>query len=181
MSSQQTSENKLWIGNLDKRLSEFELLKIIQRYGKVENFEYLFHTVGPNKGEPRTYCFVEFKKREDAERALQKLNGQMVLSQTLRVRWAKEHVKDKEGGSVQIDNKVDQKVTGNMLSRADKIKAIEGKLKMMEHTDEERTRPPLFHGKHRLLVESDQRKELSRKARQKTRRPYSTARNRKRT
>jgi hypothetical protein len=42
----------------------YNLLKIIQCYGEVENFEYLFHTIGPNKGEPRTYCFVEYKRKE---------------------------------------------------------------------------------------------------------------------
>ena len=42
----------------------YNLLKIIQCYGEVENFEYLFHTVGPHKGEPRTYCFVEYKRKE---------------------------------------------------------------------------------------------------------------------
>lgn len=175
MSSDTTSEKKLWIGNLDKRLSEFNLLKLIQRYGEVENFEYLFHTVGPNKGEPRTYCFVEYKKREDAELALQKLNGHVVLSQTLKVHWAKDHVKNKDNESGRVIDKTDQKETVDAISREDKIRAIEGKLKLME--DEGNVEPPLFHGKHRLLLQSDQRKELSRKARLKTRRPYSTTKN----
>ena len=171
-STRTTSQNKLWIGNLDKRLTEYNLLKIIQCCGEVENFEYLFHTVGPNKGEPRTYCFVEYKRIEDAECALRKLNGKIVLSRALRVRWAEETVKNDTHADIS-EKKVDsaQNKTVDMLSNDDKIKAIEEKLKLMEQSDKQNTKPVVFHGKHPLLAKSGQQKEVPRKPRQK-RRPY---------
>ena len=171
-STRTASQKKLWIGNLDKRLTEYNLLKIIQCYGEVENFQYLFHTVGPNKGEPRTYCFVEYKRREDAECALRKLNGKIVLSRSLRVRWAEETVKNDKQADIS-EKKVDsaQKKTVDVLSNDDKIKAIEEKLKLMEQSDKQKIQPVVFHGKHPLLAKREQQKEVLRKTKQK-RRPY---------
>ncbi|XP_068723402.1 probable RNA-binding protein 18 isoform X2 [Montipora capricornis] len=57
-------ENKVWIGNIDKRLSEYNLVKILQRFGDLKKFELLFHKSGVKEGEPRGYCFVEYKTHE---------------------------------------------------------------------------------------------------------------------
>ena len=43
-------------------------MKIFQRYGEIESFELLFHKSGVKEGEPRGYCFVEFKTREVSAR-----------------------------------------------------------------------------------------------------------------
>ena len=42
----------------------YNLLKILQRFGEIKSFELLFHKSGVKEGEPRGYCFVEFKTHE---------------------------------------------------------------------------------------------------------------------
>ena len=40
--------------------NRYNLLKIIQRFGEIKNFDLHFHKSGAREGEP-SYCFVEFK------------------------------------------------------------------------------------------------------------------------
>eukprot|EP00066_Takifugu_rubripes_P013986 XP_011603252.1 PREDICTED: probable RNA-binding protein 18 isoform X2 [Takifugu rubripes] len=80
--------NRLWIGNIDPRITEFHLVKLLEKFGHVKQFDFLFHKSGPLEGQPRGYCFVNFNTREEAERAIQRLNGKLALSKKLVVRWA---------------------------------------------------------------------------------------------
>uniref|UniRef100_A0A8C4QG73 Probable RNA-binding protein 18 n=1 Tax=Eptatretus burgeri TaxID=7764 RepID=A0A8C4QG73_EPTBU len=80
--------HRLWIGNLDLRLSEYHLLRLLKRIGTVRQFDFLFHRSGPLEGQPRGYCFVNFSSKQEAERAIEKLNGKLALSRPLVVRWA---------------------------------------------------------------------------------------------
>jgi len=41
----------------------YNLLKILQRFGEIKNFQLHFHKSGVREGEP-CYCFVEFKTFE---------------------------------------------------------------------------------------------------------------------
>ena len=72
--------HKLWVGNIDKRITELvsltyktghviqsyrkQLVKIFSAYGKIRSWKYMLHYSGVNRGEPRDYCFVEFTSRE---------------------------------------------------------------------------------------------------------------------
>lgn len=38
----------------------FQLLKIVQKCGKIEKFDMLFHKSGPQVGQPRGYAFVTY-------------------------------------------------------------------------------------------------------------------------
>nr|XP_054771633.1 probable RNA-binding protein 18 [Lytechinus pictus] len=88
-----TGGRRLWIGNLDERITEFTLLKILQKYGKIEQFDFLFHKSGPNQGKPRGYCFASFENRTDAVHALHALDGKLALGKKLAVKWAHSHIK----------------------------------------------------------------------------------------
>ncbi|KAM4634964.1 putative RNA-binding protein 18 isoform 3-T3 [Polymixia lowei] len=85
--------NRLWIGNIDPKITEYHLVKLLEKFGKVKQFDFLFHKSGPMEGQPRGYCFVNFHTREEAERAIQCLNGKLALSKKLVVRWAHAQVK----------------------------------------------------------------------------------------
>ena len=61
---------------------------MVQRYGTIDNFDFLFHRTGPNVGLPRGYAFVTFQDKKDAERCLKALDGKKVLDKHLAVRWA---------------------------------------------------------------------------------------------
>ncbi|XP_065064546.1 probable RNA-binding protein 18 isoform X3 [Rhopilema esculentum] len=86
--SKEIEECKVWIGNLDKNLTEFQLLQIVKKYGGIKSFNFMFHMNGPFKGEPRGYCFVEYETKENASKAIEKLNGKQVLSKRITVDFA---------------------------------------------------------------------------------------------
>lgn len=144
----------MWVGNLDKRLSEYNLLKILQRFGEIKSFEFLFHKSGVKEGEPRGYCFVEFMTHEEAENALQGLNGKLALSKPLVVNWAKKPTGltgIKEQGEKSAVPSVSSS-RSSLNSCESKIKAIEAKLKLLESGHESQT---TSQGKHPLLVQSE--------------------------
>ncbi|KAM3858109.1 putative RNA-binding protein 18 [Diretmus argenteus] len=152
--------NRLWIGNLDPKITEYHLVKLLEKFGKVKQFDFLFHKSGPLEGQPRGYCFVNFHTREEAERAIQRLNGKLALSKRLVVRWA--HAQRFEGfrGEKSTPPSLEPSCSGGGapeegpvltggLSTSAKIRAIEAKLQMMEENpDEEYAGPsPYVHNK----------------------------------
>ena len=42
----------------------YTLLKLVQKFGELEKFDFLYHKFGPDKGKPRGYCFVNFKNKQ---------------------------------------------------------------------------------------------------------------------
>uniref|UniRef100_A0A3B4BM06 Probable RNA-binding protein 18 n=1 Tax=Periophthalmus magnuspinnatus TaxID=409849 RepID=A0A3B4BM06_9GOBI len=131
--------NRLWIGNIDPKITEYHLVKLLEKFGKVKQFDFLFHKSGPLEGQPRGYCFVNFSTREEAERAIQRLNGKLALSKKLVVRWAHAQVRRFETfrNEKSMPSSLEpsssggaESLTSNHLSA--KIRAIEAKLQMME-------------------------------------------------
>ncbi|XP_056154576.1 probable RNA-binding protein 18 [Lampris incognitus] len=144
--------NRLWIGNLDPKITEYHLVKLLEKFGKVKQFDFLFHKSGPLEGQPRGYCFVNFHTREEAERAIRCLNGKLALSKRLVVRWA--HAQRFEGFRSEknimppslepscSDAAEEGPAATAHLSTSAKIRAIEAKLQMMEdNPDDEYTGP----------------------------------------
>ena len=64
------------------------LLKLVQKHGTIEKFDLLFHRSGPLAGQPRGYAFVTYSSKEDAAKAKDALDGKMVGSKRVVVRWA---------------------------------------------------------------------------------------------
>ncbi|XP_046560848.1 probable RNA-binding protein 18 [Haliotis rubra] len=124
---------RLWIGNLDSRLTEFTLLKVVQRYGDLQKFDFLYNKAGPEIGKPRGYCFVSYHNRQNAEKALKALNGKLALSKKLIVRWAHQ-----EKQKTDINAKLPEKnVPPDSVDV--KIHAIEAKLEEMSKTQKDFT------------------------------------------
>ncbi|XP_041914574.1 probable RNA-binding protein 18 isoform X1 [Sardina pilchardus] len=148
--------HRLWIGNIDPKITEYHLVKLLEKFGKVKQFDFLFHKSGPMEGQPRGYCFVNFHTKEEAERAIQCLNGKLALSKKLVVRWAHAQVKRFEPfrgdknmpASLEPSCSVPEEVSTNLSLNA-KIRAIEAKLQMMdENPDEEYAGPsPYLYNK----------------------------------
>lgn len=137
---EEADEKRLWIGNLDSRVTEYQLIKVLQKYGRVEKFDFLFHKSGPQQGQPRGYCFVTYDTREQAEQALKALDGQLALSKRLSAKWA--HLKvaeDEEKNSSRktiIPGLTAVAQQEGDVSVSTKIRAIEAKLKLMEENKE---------------------------------------------
>ncbi|CAH1645878.1 unnamed protein product [Spodoptera littoralis] len=129
----EVSDKRIWIGNLDTRVNEYQLLKLVRAYGNIEKFDMLFHRSGPNAGQPRGFAFVTFKLRQDAIKAMNSLNGQMLGTKRISVKFAKntdeqEKPKPELGIAVLAGAKPELK-----LSKKTAIQSIEAKLKMMEN------------------------------------------------
>ncbi|NXJ46001.1 RBM18 protein, partial [Spizaetus tyrannus] len=147
--------HRLWIGNLDPKITEYHLLKLLQKFGKVKQFDFLFHKSGALEGQPRGYCFVNFETKQEAEKAIQCLNGKLALSKKLVVRWAHAQVKVsmcrlsyKQLPTLSLIKCTSASVLDarkNQNSVSAKIKAIEAKLKMMaENPDAEYPAAPVY-------------------------------------
>ena len=84
---------RMFVGNLDMRVSEGDILKVFSRYGTIAQCNFLWHhEVGPRRGQPRGFCFVEMATPSEAHAAISALNGRLLKGRTLRVNIAREEV-----------------------------------------------------------------------------------------
>ncbi|XP_064420156.1 probable RNA-binding protein 18 isoform X2 [Latimeria chalumnae] len=114
--------HRLWIGNLDPKITEYHLLKLLEKFGKVIQFDFLFHKSGPLEGQPRGYCFVNFETKQRFDQ----FKNDKVLP-------------------ISLEPSASTEPTQSSVSVNTKIKAIEAKLKMMaENPDAEYTGPPVY-------------------------------------
>ncbi|KAE9464838.1 hypothetical protein C3L33_03257, partial [Rhododendron williamsianum] len=66
------------------------LIKMFSPYGKIVAEDFLWHTRGRKRGEPRGFAFVQFSTKEEAELAKEKMNGKLAGGRPLVVRLASE-------------------------------------------------------------------------------------------
>ncbi|KAL4218685.1 hypothetical protein ACF0H5_021275 [Mactra antiquata] len=154
-----TEENdrRLWIGNLDTRVTEFALLKILQKFGSLQRYDFLYNQTGPEQGKPRGYCFVSYTTKQEAEKAMKALDRKLALSKRMMVRWAHKQT-DREGDSLS-SQKISSDQNDACPSAESKIKAIEMKLKSMEKTSDDfslSTKPLVPPGSSKYSVSQNQ-------------------------
>ncbi|XP_015436102.1 PREDICTED: probable RNA-binding protein 18 [Dufourea novaeangliae] len=138
--SNQVEDRRLWVGNLDLRINEYQLLKLVQNHGTIEKFDLLFHRSGPQAGQPRGYAFVTYKTVQDAEAAKDALHNLKVGAKNIIVRWAhsvSEPDIDKPKPKIDIPALAGAKKEDKRISRETAIQAIEAKLKLMKESEEE--------------------------------------------
>jgi len=147
----QRDECRLWIGNLDPKVTEYAMLKLLQRYNvTIKSFDFIYHRTGPEKGQPRGYCFVTLSTSEEAAKIMNKLNGKMALSRRLAVKYAELEKRDRPSPAVasvpvsvpQLSTEPPKNVG---LSVEGKIHAIEEKLKMMDENKDGSTPPVVLY------------------------------------
>lgn len=82
-----SSDNKkLYVGSLPYSVSEDELRELFGQYGSVSSVRIITDKfTGQSKG----FGFVEMESSEDAEKAIQGVNGQQVGGRTLTVNIAR--------------------------------------------------------------------------------------------
>jgi len=132
------NDSRIWVGNLDPRVTEFELVRLFRNCGPINKLEYLFHKIGPQAGQPRGYAFLTFTKRDDAIKARREFDGKTLLGRTLLVKPARSVSHDDLVGSkntqLAIPALSGAKDKKNKLDVDQQIKAIENKLKTMANT-----------------------------------------------
>merc|ERR1711860_29391 len=65
---------KLWIGNIDQKIDEYQLLKICEKFGQVTQFDFLYHINDRGDRTPRGYAFVTFGSGNSASEAIKCLH-----------------------------------------------------------------------------------------------------------
>ncbi|URD83614.1 hypothetical protein MUK42_01290 [Musa troglodytarum] len=112
--------------------------------------DFLWHTRGPKRGEPRGYAFIQYSAKEEALLAKSKMNGRFVSGRPLVVRLASEkHLGDLESKFSCAETKDnDARSTPGQMNRNAKIAAIRTKLKSLEEQGGCATKKP------RLLTNS---------------------------
>jgi len=77
---------KLYVGNLSYEVSDSDLTKMFETYGRVESAQVIMdRDTGRSKG----FGFVEMKTDEEAQAAIGALNGQQMGGRALTVNEAK--------------------------------------------------------------------------------------------
>jgi len=149
----QRDDCRLWIGNLDLRITEYAMLKLLQRYDvHIRSFDFIYHRAGPEKGQPRGYCFVTLSTPDEAKTLVSKLNGKMALSRRLVVKYAKLEKRDevpppaKEAAAGLPQLSTDgPKSAAPVLTVEGKIQAIEDKLRTMDENKDGSTPPVVLY------------------------------------
>eukprot|EP00472_Partenskyella_glossopodia_P008381 CAMPEP_0197539726 /NCGR_PEP_ID=MMETSP1318-20131121/63631_1 /TAXON_ID=552666 /ORGANISM="Partenskyella glossopodia, Strain RCC365" /LENGTH=161 /DNA_ID=CAMNT_0043098507 /DNA_START=89 /DNA_END=570 /DNA_ORIENTATION=+ len=123
----------IYIGNLDRRVTEYMLIKLFQKFGKMTRINFTWHKVGERRGTPRGYAFIEYKNREECVRAQKAMDGKLCLGRHLTVRYAadKEYDDDNLEATDSSKQPANDRNLGVKMSAADKIRAIQEKLKKM--------------------------------------------------
>lgn len=84
MESEKSDKNvKLWIGNLDTKLDEFQLLKILEQFGKISSFDFLYHLNDRGIRTPRGYAFVTYELVTSAMEAINVLHKKKILTKVI--------------------------------------------------------------------------------------------------
>src|SRR5215470_8399873 len=76
----------IYVGNLDFNVSEDELRQAFAAYGQVDNVTILKDR---DTGQPRGFGFVEMANDEEAEKAINAMNGYQLGSRALNVNEAR--------------------------------------------------------------------------------------------
>jgi len=127
---------KLWVGNLPTKLTEYQLLKILDKFGTVSQYDYLYHINDTGRRTPRGYAFVTFTTMSSAEKAMDTLNKTTVLGREILVRLANPKT-DPIGTPRKVIPaalKAGSKQSMSELEKNKKIRELEEKLKKMEKT-----------------------------------------------
>ncbi len=77
---------KIYVGNLSFDATEDGFRELFEGYGEVESADIVMDRYS---GQPRGFGFVEMQNQNEAERAIQELNGKEFMGQELNVNEAR--------------------------------------------------------------------------------------------
>ncbi|KAK1441848.1 hypothetical protein BgAZ_501800 [Babesia gibsoni] len=80
-------KSKIFIGNLDGRVSEEELTTAFSKFGPINRIDFR-----------RSFAFVDYLKTRDAETAMREMNGKVLMGTTLKVMPHTDRTKKLETG-----------------------------------------------------------------------------------
>lgn len=129
----------VWIGNIDSRATEFQVLKLAEPHGKVVKFDFMYSKDDAGGRIPRGYAFVTYDNYVSASEAIRQLNGCQLLSKKLKAQPAvtTSHTCSSWGSKIpatltaSLNKTTDDSKTDSSKAKEQKIKAMEAKLKAL--------------------------------------------------
>lgn len=79
----------IYLGNLNPKITEQQLMEIFGRYGPLASIKIMWPRSEEEKARNRNCGFVAYMSRLDAERALKCLNGRDVMNYEMKLGWGK--------------------------------------------------------------------------------------------
>ncbi|KAJ3167491.1 putative RNA-binding protein 18, partial [Irineochytrium annulatum] len=83
---------RIFVSGLDATVTEFMIKKAFEKFGAISKnssppqIDFLWHKSGPHKGQPRGFCFLQYKDgRPCAEAAIAGMSGKVFYGRKLRV------------------------------------------------------------------------------------------------
>jgi len=139
----------VWVGNFGTTTNEYQVLKFAQQVGEVVKFDFMYHetlaatSINPDGDArvPRGYAFVTYSNYAVADEAIRKLNGQRIGGRQIRVQPATSDTTYNRPSSSSLPPGVPRSLSmsikssssgGSKMSKEDKIRAMEMKLKALE-------------------------------------------------
>ena len=98
---QRDNRRRLYITNLNKRITNDELIKIFKKYGKLRRCGVNFTQLGQSKGT----ADVEFERHRDAVFAIRKLNGADIDGKMVYVRFSNLRSIGRIGRRIRLGNR----------------------------------------------------------------------------
>lgn len=77
---------QIYAGNLSYQMTDDTLRELFQQHGEVTSVKIIRY---PDSGKSKGFGFIEMMKDDDADSAIQKLNGADVLGRNIRVNIAR--------------------------------------------------------------------------------------------
>ena len=116
-------QRTIYVGNFPRSLTERDLILLCQEYGTIERVHYAWHTAGELKGLPRGFAFAEYATTEDAQRAIDSIQGKEVEGRVLRADWYQENMDERDSDSAKALSSMQKKSTVHETSM---LAAVEG-------------------------------------------------------
>lgn len=108
------SNATLYIGNLDKNVTENQIFDRFSRFGRITRFSIMRDR---NKQESRGFAFIEFMNVKDAEAAKTNTNNERLGNKYIRVMWKGDHKKAPETANIFV-SEIDPHATQGDLENA---------------------------------------------------------------
>ncbi|TRY70533.1 hypothetical protein TCAL_06129 [Tigriopus californicus] len=134
-----SSSRKIWIGNIDVKATEYQLLKLVEPFGAIEHFDFVYSLNAQGQRVPRGFAFVTFEQAISAVKAIRQLDSLKVLSRHLRVKPATSNadpaLKDLKRPRPGPSCTASSSASLSLGEKQAKIRAMEAKLKALQTND----------------------------------------------
>lgn len=98
----------LYVGNLHPKVTEEILFREFCKFGPIESLKVMYPRTEEERGRGRNCGFVKFKEKEDAELAMDELDGIILFGYEMKLGWGKAMPKysqrDANTGYLNINN-----------------------------------------------------------------------------